>query len=78
MRTRVFSLVTGVALLLAVGPVTAHHAFNSEFDANKPVKVRGTVSKVEWINPHAWIHMDVKRRTAPSSGGCSRPGRQTR
>ena len=61
MRTRVFSLVTGVALLLAVGPVTAHHAFNSEFDANKPVKVRGTVSKVEWINPHAWIHMDVKK-----------------
>ncbi len=61
MRTRFFSLVAGVGLLLAAGPVTAHHAFNSEFDANKPVKVRGTVSKVEWINPHAWIHMDVKK-----------------
>lgn len=56
-----FCLVAGVALLLAAGPVAAHHAFNSEFDANKPVKVRGTVTKVEWINPHAWIHMEVKK-----------------
>ena len=47
-------------LFLAAVPVWAHHAFAQEFDANKPVKLRGTVTKVEWINPHSWIHIDVK------------------
>ena len=61
MRTRFFTLVIGVALLVSAVPLVSHHAFNSEFDANKPVKVRGTVTKVEWINPHAWIHMEVKK-----------------
>ena len=46
-------------LVLAVRPVLAHHAFAAEFDAKKPVKLRGTVTKMEWINPHAWIHVDV-------------------
>jgi hypothetical protein len=47
--------------ILAGAPVWAHHAFAAEFDAKKPVKLRGTVTKMEWINPHAWIHVDVKK-----------------
>ena len=47
--------------MLAGAPVWAHHAFAAEFDAKKPVKLRGTVTKMEWINPHAWIHVDVKK-----------------
>src|SRR5215475_5253263 len=47
---------------LTVLPVSAHHAFAAEFDAKKPIKIRGTVTKMEWINPHAWIHIDVKKQ----------------
>ena len=48
-----------VALLAPASPVAAHHAFAAEFDATKPVRLRGKVTKVEWVNPHAWIHIDV-------------------
>src|SRR5437667_3693299 len=47
-------------LLLAAAPVWAHHAFSAEVDGDKPIKFRGTGTKMEWINPHAWIHIDVK------------------
>ena len=54
-------LCAAVIFVCAVRPVPAHHAFAAEFDAKKPVKLQGTVTRVEWINPHAWIHIDVKR-----------------
>src|SRR5512143_829262 len=49
------------ASLLSTVPSWAHHAFAAEFDIKKPVKLQGTVTKMEWINPHAWIHIDVKK-----------------
>jgi hypothetical protein len=53
-------LIAALGMLLAPGTVAAHHAFTAEFDADQPVHLRGTVTKVEWTNPHAWIHLDVK------------------
>ena len=54
------AVVVACAGLLTAIPMWAHHAFAAEFDAKKPVHLEGVVSKVELINPHAWIHVDVK------------------
>jgi hypothetical protein len=54
--------IAGAALLAGGGHLVAHHAFSAEFDANAPVTLRGPITKVEWINPHAWIHMESKTK----------------
>jgi hypothetical protein len=59
MRTKLAVAAAFVGLLLAAAPLWAHHAFQAEFDDKKPVHLKGKVTKMEWINPHAWIHIDV-------------------
>lgn len=64
MRAKVIGCIVGAAgAVLAAASANAHHAFAAEFDNNKPVRLEGTVTKWEWINPHAWINLDVVNET---------------
>lgn len=63
MRTKWLNLAGGVLLVAGTVPAMAHHSFAAEFDANKPVKLEGVVTKMDWINPHSWIHIDVTTET---------------
>ncbi len=60
MRCTFTSIASVVALLTAATPARAHHAFSAEFDANKPLKLKGTLVKWEMVNPHSWFHVSVK------------------
>ena len=61
MRASTAAAIVGAILMLAgtAGSVSAHHAFAAEFDADRPVNFEGTVTKMEWVNPHVWIHLEV-------------------
>jgi hypothetical protein len=63
MRIKAVPVLLVVGLLLAGRAVVAHHAFSAEFDAEKPVKLTGAVTRLDWTNPHAWIYVDVKDET---------------
>ena len=60
MRGTFRAAAVGLMLLGAAAPVVAHHAFTAEFDKDKPITVSGTITKLEWVNPHAWLWLDVK------------------
>ena len=60
MKAKFFVALAGAALLISAVPMLAHHSFSSEYDADKPVELKGVVTKVEWMNPHARFYVDVK------------------
>ena len=59
MRTTLAVILASALILTATAPLMAHHAFSAEFDSTKPVRIRGKITRMEWINPHAWMHLDV-------------------
>ena len=61
MRMTASLFVAGVLLLAATMPVRGHHAFGAEFDPDAPIRLQGKVVKLEWVNPHAWIHIEIKK-----------------
>ena len=58
-NNRIAFVGIGIGLLIAAAPAVAHHAFAAEFDSTRPVRLEGTVTRMEWINPHSWLHIDV-------------------
>ena len=60
-----FSILAVSLVLASTAPVAGHHAFGAEFDPNAPIKLQGKVVKLEWVNPHAWIHIEIQKDGKP-------------
>jgi hypothetical protein len=60
MRANLSGIMMGLGIVLTAVPALAHHSFSAEYDANQPMTLRGTLTKMEWINPHAWLYLDAK------------------
>ena len=67
LKATLLAAAAGLGLVILVMPGSAHHAFAAEFDANKGIKVSGTITKLEWSNPHAWLYVDVKDESGKST-----------
>jgi len=65
--SRVATFAASALLCCAANHAAAHHSFAAEFDANQPVELKGTITKMEWINPHSWLHIDVKNADGTTS-----------
>lgn len=63
---RVLALLGGIGLAVAAGRLAAHHAFGAEFDRDAPVRLQGKIVKLEWVNPHTWIHLEIRNAAGAS------------
>jgi len=61
MKTKIFAVLLAAGALCAVRPVLAHHAFAAEYDSDKPLELKGTLTKMEWVNPHGWLYIETKQ-----------------
>jgi hypothetical protein len=64
-RIAAFAMATGLLTVAVAAPLVAHHAFGAEFDKDAPIRLEGKIVRLEWVNPHSWIHMEVQGEAEP-------------